>query len=356
MEKYADQYFQKEPWSFGGVKRIQKYMPDLSEKDISKFLDKNDIYTRFKQHRKTKKYSPIYVFKKRELFQADVVFFTDKDMVKDNIGHKYLFTCIDCFSKKAWVYPLKINNCETIMKCFQDILSKCGKKPERLNSDRGSELICKKFEKYLADENIFHYLSYSVRKCPIIERFNLSFQNILYKMMAQKRTLKWTSFVNDALTIYNTRIHSTIKMSPLEAEKSMNEQDVRKNLLTYFHRAGGKRKKPKFALNETVRIWKKRGTFHRGYDENYSQEYFKITDVKTNLPVARYQLTDSKGDVITGNFFEDELVRYQPEDVFDIKIIDQRKKGKKVEYLVHYLGYPKSMDEWVPKNRLVNLK
>ena len=175
-------------------------------------------------------------------------------------------------------------------------------------------------------------------------------------MMAQKRTLEWTSFVNDALTIYNTRTHSTIKMSPLEGEKNVNEIEVQKNLLAYFDRVGGKRKKPKFTLNETVRIWKKRGTFHRGYDENYSQEYFNIIDVKTNLPVVRYQLSDSKGDVITGNFFEDELVRYQPKDSFDIKILDQRKKGKKVEYLVHYLGYPKSMDEWIPKNKLVNLK
>ena len=74
-----------------------------------------------------------------------------------------------------------------------------------------------------------------------------------------------------------------------------------------------------------------------------------------NLPVPRYQLIDSKGDIITGSFFEDELVRYQPKDVFDIEIIDQRKKGKRVEYLVHYHGYPKSMDEWVPKNRLIYL-
>ena len=355
MEKYSEKYFEQEPWSFGSKKRIKENLPHLRDKEISNFLYKNDIYTRFRQHKTTKKYSPIYVYNKRELFQADVVFFTDKDMVKENLGYRYLFTCIDCFSKIAWVYPLKLNNCDTVMKCFQDILSKCGKKPDRLNSDRGSELICKKFEKFLSDEKIFHYLSYSDRKCPIIERFNLTFQNIIYKMMAYNRTLKWTSFVEKALTIYNNRIHSTIKMTPLEAEKDENEIEVRKNLLTYFHKRGGKRKKPKFALNNSVRIWKKRGTFHRGYDENFSQEYFKINDVKTNLPVPRYQLIDSKGEIITGSFFEDELVRYEPKDVFDIEIINQRKKGKRLEYLIHYHGYPKSMDEWVPKKRLIYL-
>jgi hypothetical protein len=50
---------------------------------------------------------------------------------------------IDVFTKMAWVYPMKDNKCKNVMECFQDILVKCGKKPERLNSDRGSELICK---------------------------------------------------------------------------------------------------------------------------------------------------------------------------------------------------------------------
>ena len=355
MGKLADKYFEDEPWSYGSSVRVKKHNPDLKRGAITEFLDGNDIYTRFRQHKRAKTYSPIYVFKKRELFQADVVFFTDKDMVKENSGYKYLFTCIDCFTKRAWVYPLKINNCDAVLRCFQDILSKCGDKPERLNSDRGSELICKKFEKFLADQRIFHYLSYSERKCPIIERFNLTLQNIMYKMMAKERSLKWSSFIEKAMSIYHNRTHSTIRMSPLQAEEEGNEKEVRKNLLLYFQKRGGKRKKPKFHVNETVRIWKKRATFHRGYDENFSREFFKIVGVKTNLPVPRYQLEDSKGEVIIGSFFEEELVRYTPPEVFEIEVINERKRGRKKEYLVHYLGYPKSMNEWVDGNKLVNL-
>ena len=108
MEKYSEKYFKQEPWSLGSKKRIKENIPHLKDKDISNFLDKNDVYTRFRQHRKTKKFSPIYVFNKRELFQADVVFFTDKDMVKENFGFRYLFTCIDCFSKKSMGISFKI--------------------------------------------------------------------------------------------------------------------------------------------------------------------------------------------------------------------------------------------------------
>ena len=89
-------------------------------------LSSNDIYSRFKQHRRSKKYSPIYVYRKRELFQSDVVFFTNKDLIEVNDGYKYLFTTIDVFSKMAWVYPMKENKCKNVMNCFQDILSRCG--------------------------------------------------------------------------------------------------------------------------------------------------------------------------------------------------------------------------------------
>ena len=348
-------YFKEEPWSFGSLNTIRDHKKDLTSTNINNILAKNDIYTRFKRYRKPNRYSPIFVYKRRELFQADVVFFNDPDMVKANDGYRYLFTCIDCFSKMAWIYPLKRNTCDSVMNCFKDILSICGEKPERLNSDRGSELICKKFRDYLKEQKIHHYLSYSVRKCPIIERFNLTIQNLLYKIMTYNRSLKWCIFIDQAMKIYLNRKHSTIRMSPLEAEKKSNSVKVRANLLTFFHKRGHKKRKPKFALKDTVRIWQKKTAFQRGYDENYSMEHFTIIKIKKNLPVPRYILQDSKGEKIIGSFFEQELVRYNPSDKFDIQIIDERKRGRKKEFLVHYIGFPKSMDEWTTENNLVNL-
>ena len=355
MNDIKEGYHSNEAWSYGSLPRVAQHNRQISKKDIDAFLTGNEIYTRFKQYKSPRKYSPIFVYSKRELFQADVVFFTDKDMVKVNSGYKYLFTCIDCFSKMAWVYPMKANTCDNVMNCFKDILDKCGKPPQRLNSDRGSELICKKFENFLKENNIFHYLSYSVRKCPIVERFNLSFQNILYKIMAHNRTLIWFQYIEQAMDIYLKREHSTIGMSPLEAEKEENSVQVRKNLLSFFHKRGLRRRKPKFKVNDTVRIWKKRGTFQRGYDENFSREYFRIQEVKTNLPVPRYVLADSKGEVIKGAFFGEELVKFQPTDTFEIQVLQTRGVGQRTEYLVHYIGYPKHMDEWISKKKLVKL-
>ena len=115
---------------------------------------------------------------KGSCFSLILYFFTRPELVEANHGYKYLFTTIDVFTKMSWVYPMKANKCKTVMACFQDILRKCGDKPERLNSDRGSELVCKQFATFLKDNKIHHYLSYSLRKCPVIERFNLTFQRL----------------------------------------------------------------------------------------------------------------------------------------------------------------------------------
>ena len=59
-------------FSFGGKYRLYE---NFDKRKVDKALEENDTFTQFKQHRKPKSYSPIYVYKKRELFQSDVVFF-----------------------------------------------------------------------------------------------------------------------------------------------------------------------------------------------------------------------------------------------------------------------------------------
>ena len=58
-------YHESEPYSFGGKNGLAEYVGKKKADDI---VLRSDIYTRFKQHRKPKKYSPIYVYNRRELF------------------------------------------------------------------------------------------------------------------------------------------------------------------------------------------------------------------------------------------------------------------------------------------------
>ena len=343
-------YLSDKPHSFGGKKRVYEYYDNKSKSDIDKALSYNDIYTRFKQHRKSKKYSPIYVHKKRELFQSDVTFFTENNLVEANHGYKYLHCTIDVFTKMAWVYPMKANTCENTLICIKDILRKCGNKPERLNTDRGSEFKCREFNKFMEDNDIHHYFSYSIRKCPVVERFNLTIQQLVYKLMSTHNSFEWTKFLDQAMQIYLNRNHRTIQMTPIEAERDDNQAKLRLLYHQKYVKSGEKVKKPKYKLGNSVRIWKERGQFHRGYMEDYTREYFTIAEVLTNLPVPRYKLKELNGGDVIGSFFEDELVEYNSDpDLFHHieKVIKERGKGGKKEYFVKFKGWSDSYNEWI---------
>ena len=354
-ETFDKLYHSDKPFSFGSRKRVLENINSTKD-EVSKNLRKNDIYTRYKQYKKARKYSPIYVYKKRELFQADLVSFTNPEYIKANDGYKFLFTTIDVFTKHAWVYPLKSKDCETTKKCFEDILSKCGKQPEKLQTDRGSEFMCAKFKNFLKSRNIHHYVSYSDRKCPVVERFNLTIQQILYKILDKNESLRWIDFLDKAMKIYNNRKHTTIKISPTDAEKGENEASVRRVFLKRYSKVGSKPPKPKYKVGDTVRIWKYKRVFDRGYHENFTTQYFKIRKVLTNLPVVRYELEDVLGEQIIGSFFENELVPFEGLEFYRIKVIDSKGKGRNKKYLVHYLGWPEKFNEWISEDRMKDIQ
>ena len=346
-------YFEDNPHSFGGRYRLYDFYGRKQQQAVDEALKQNDIYSRFKKYKRPKKFSPVYVYRKRELFQADVGYMRQENSDASG-GFKYLFTVIDCFTKYAWIYPMKVNNCKTVTECFEDVLNKCGRKPERLNTDRGSEVKCKAFKKYMKDMNIHHYFSYSDRKCPIVERFIQSIKELIYKICAEQRTHDWVSILDQAMKIYLNREHGTTKMSPTEAEKDENQQILLQTYIKKYDEMGGKPEKAKFKVGDTVRIYYGRRVFNRAYDEQFTREYFTIAEVLHNLPVIRYRLKDYSGEPIIGSFFQNELVAYKhslngADDFWEgIPIAEKtNRRTKKKQYKIHYVGWPDKYDEWI---------
>ena len=173
--------------------------------------------------------------------------------------------------------------------------------------------------------------------------------------MARNNSNDWVKFLDQAMNIYLKRKHRTIKMSPIEGDKDENEIKIRSTYLQRYNKAGFKKKKEKFSVGDTVRLFKERGNFHRGYLEDFTREYFTIVKVLTNLPVPRYNVRDFNNEIITGSFFEDELVVYKPPEYFESEVLKKRKTKRGTEYLVHYIGYPDSMNQWVKESDLKKL-
>jgi hypothetical protein len=275
----------------------------------------------------------------------------------DNDGIRYILTVIDGFSRYAWAVPIKDKTGDTVLKAFKKIISTSDRKPARLNIDQGKEFVNKKMTKWLEDNKITPYHTYSEHKASMIERFNRTLKSIMWKKLTELQSNKWIDILPDLVDEYNNKRHSTIKMSPVEASKKTNEAKLWKQL---YGDIGQEQEPPKetrkFECGDWVRISRVKPHFEKGYTTNWTQEIFKIYE-KTFTDPPTYKIQDSLGEHIKGSFYAEELQKTALGDVFLVhKVLDERKVGRKKEVLVSWIGYndPK-FNSWIPESNLHSL-
>ena len=99
--------------------------------------------------------------------------------------------------------PLKTKQGQELVKAFQMILSS-GRKPNKLQTDQGTEFLNRVFQKLLRDNNIDFFTVNSGLKASVVERFNRTFKNKMYKYFTAKNTLTSVSYTH--LTLPTKRI------------------------------------------------------------------------------------------------------------------------------------------------------
>ena len=100
-------------------------------------------------------------------------------LAKYNRGIRYLLTVLDVLSKYAWVQPLKAKTGVALVKAFDKIL-KQGRRPNRLQTDRGKELYNRTFQGWLEEQGIQHFSTEGDAKASVVERFNRPLKERLY--------------------------------------------------------------------------------------------------------------------------------------------------------------------------------
>ena len=165
----------KSPGSFGSVKKLysiaKKMMPDLSYKDVEKWMYDQDSYTLFRQVNKKFPRLPILVDKVDEQWQADLM---DMSWVaRENENNKYILVIIDCLSRYAWAIPVKDKSAKTMIESFKSVFQNSGRKPDKLQTDQGKEFVNQFLKHYLKSLDINHFTATDgTIKCAIVERFN----------------------------------------------------------------------------------------------------------------------------------------------------------------------------------------
>ena len=236
---------------------------------------------------------------------------------KDNKNYKYLLTVIDCFSKFGWAIPIYNKSGIEIYKAFKSIFTKFKRIPNKIQTDLGKEFYNKDVKKLFKENNIIHFSTHSNVKASIVERFNRTLKEKMWKYFTENKTNKWIDILDSLIDNYNSSYHRSIKMSPLLASNKENSSQVENNL--YGNIKNIEMKKPRYKVGDKVRINKYKSVFAKGYLPNYTSEIFVISEVvksvsdkigeyKIKDPVITYRIKDLSGEDILGIFYEEELV------------------------------------------------
>jgi hypothetical protein len=257
-----------------------------------------------------------------------------------NDSHRYILTCIDVFSKRAFAIPLKDKRGSTLADAFEKIFSDAV--PNLIQTDRGVEFLNSLVQAVFTKYTIQHYWSLNDDiKAACVERFNRTLKTRMYRYFTARHTNRWIDVLGSLVDSYNQSIHRTIGMSPNDVTLE-NSQQVAERMFP-------PKVKPvwKFQLGETVRITRLKHIFVKGYMQNWTEEMFTITERHVSTP-ATYSLKDMSGEDIKGRFYEQELqmvVKTDDEYIVE-KVLKTRRRNGKLEHFVKWRGYVDKFNSW----------
>ena len=332
----------REPGSFGGVESLRRYT-SKSAGAVRKFLRGQDAYTLHKPIRRRFPRRRTYAKGINDLFQADLV--EVGNISKYNDGYRYILTCIDVFTKRAWAVPLKNKSGVEVTSAFEKILA--DEKCNMLQTDKGTEWLNSKFQTMLRENDVHFYTSENDDiKAAVVERFNRTLKSKMWRYFTRENTYRFVEVLPDLMHSYNNTHHRSIGTKPSHVN-SKNEDEVRNRL--YPIQTKKKRQKFKFIVGDKVRITMYRRPFKKAYAAgNWSEEIFVVDSRHATKPVT-YGIKDLADERIKGKFYEQELQKIDKrDDVFVIeKILKTRKRGGRLEYFVKWRSYPDKFNSWV---------
>ena len=106
-----------------------------------------------------------------------------------------------------------------------------------------------------------------------------------------------------------------------------------------------------FNIGDRVRTTYIRSHFQCEYDSKWMGEIFKISRRFIRQGQLIYSLVDWYDNPVKGTFYQKELQKIETtdDDMWKIeKVLKYKGRGNNREALVHWLGWPKHFDSWIP--------
>ena len=150
----------------------------MAFRQVKTWLQSKDTYTLHKLVRYNFPRSRVIVTGIADQWQTDLVGMSS--LARFNKRYKFLLTCTDVFSKFAWVVPLKNKTGGSLVNGFQTVLD-TGRSPEKLQTDKSTEFLNRKFQSLLTEKSIHFFTTKSELKASVAKRFNRTLKTRTWK-------------------------------------------------------------------------------------------------------------------------------------------------------------------------------
>ena len=234
----------------------------ITIKNIKDWLSKQEVYQVLLGRHNN--YNSFIAEGPLEQFQIDLVY-----MPKSwhNKGYEYILSCVDVFSKKGEMTPMKKRDSKTTAGAIKNLFEKMGI-PKTIYSDQGTEFNNKDVLKILEENNV--KIIFALDHAPFVESFNKTMKNKLYKYMAYHDTANWSDVLDILVDAYNNTPHTSTGIAPNKINQN-NELQARMNMM--------KRAKTKnyesLKVGDVVRV-PIINKVEKGYKQQWSYEQHEI--------------------------------------------------------------------------------
>ena len=350
MSKIRDTYAQpSKRGSLGGVARYARAQKVPIHR-VRRALERDVAYTLHKPVRRTFPTTPVIVMGIDQQWAADLV--DMQKLSRYNKGHKYLMTVIDIFSKYAWVEPLHDKSGPKVAAAWKKVLKRASpRQPHRLQTDKGTEFYNASVQALFKARGIHHFSTSGDAKASVVERFNRTLKERLYRYFTAANTYKYLDIVQTLVDEYNVSYHRSIGMTPRDVTPT-NEAQVWHTLYKP-HLKQKKKKPPKFKVGDQVRLSQARRPFKKGYLPQWTEEVFEVVNVyQPTIGPVTYKVQELDGTLIQGTFYTPELQKVHVDDT-TVWRVEKVLKRRGNQLYVQWKGWPKKYNSWIRQDDLV---